>query len=179
MSLNADISIWFWVNNGGTQGKQLAVQLKLHDLFIKFNAIIDGMNVKANVRNATLGPVTVVTTFGALDMSEIKLLLDQVLLEGRPEFNKFLHTLPLQVPDTIFHLFKLSNLTLKFHNNFIEAGLTPTFLPLETPMFKQVENIETDPVDSNQFRYITTIDENDVVKFEENPKYQETIEILM
>ena len=120
------------------------------------------MQLKANVHNATLGPVTVVTTFGALDMSQIKLLLDQVLDEGRPEFNKFLLTLPLQVPDTIFKLFKLSNLTLRYHNNYVEAGLTPTFLPLSTPEFTPVEDFSTDPT---KYRYVVTIDENDNVSY--------------
>jgi len=62
----------------------------LNTLFFEFNAIIDGMQLKANVHNASLGPVTVVTTFGDLDMTEVKKLLDQVLDEGRPSFNTWI-----------------------------------------------------------------------------------------
>jgi len=71
LSANGDVTLKFWVNTSATE-KALAVQLKLNTLFFEFNAIIDGMQLKANVHNATLGPVTVVTTFGDLDMTEVK-----------------------------------------------------------------------------------------------------------
>lgn len=33
------------------------------------------------------------------------------------------------IPQKLFGLFVLSNLTLKYHDSYMEAGLTPTFLP--------------------------------------------------
>ena len=134
----------------------------MNTLFIEFNAIIDGMQLKANIHNATLGPVTVVTTFGALDMTEVKKLLDQVLSEGRPEFNQWIQTQSIIVPNKIFGLFGLSDLTLKYHNGYVEAGLTPSFIPLSTPVFKPVEDFSTD---ETKYRFVETIDENDKVTF--------------
>jgi hypothetical protein len=33
------------------------------------------------------------------------------------------------IPTNIMGLFELSDLTIKYHDGFIEAGLTPTFIP--------------------------------------------------
>jgi len=33
------------------------------------------------------------------------------------------------IPTNIFGIFELSDLTIKYHDGFIEAGLTPTFIP--------------------------------------------------
>ena len=94
-------------------------------------------------------------------MTEVKKLLDQVLDEGRPEFNKWIQTQSIIVPNKIFGLFGLSDLTLKYHNGYVEAGLTPTFLPLSTPVFKPVEDF----TDKKKYRFVETIDENDNVSF--------------
>jgi len=49
----------------------------------------------------------------------------------------------IEIPTNLFDTFTLSDLTLKFHDNYVEAGLTPTFLPLPgfvpTDHFKGIE----------------------------------------
>ena len=72
-------------------------------------------------------------------------LLKQGLDQGRVPFNTFISSKSIVVPDTLFNLFKLTDLNLKYHNGYLEAALTPHFLPLSierTPYVAPVYNYE-------------------------------------
>jgi len=63
-------------------------------------------------------------------MTLLEGLLKQGLDEGRVPFNTFIAKQSLIIPSKIFGLFELEDLTLKYHDGYIEAGLTPHFLPI-------------------------------------------------
>lgn len=62
-------------------------------------------------------------------MTKLTNFLNLAFKDGIPVLNVWLKTQPITIPTVLFGLFKLSDLTLKYHNGFLEMGLTPTFLP--------------------------------------------------
>ena len=89
------------------------------------------MAVKPNVTAASLRDIKVnLSTIGTLNMTLLKALLDQGLDEGREPFNNFIQQQSLIIPNKIFGLFELTDLNLKYHDGYLEAGLTPHFLPI-------------------------------------------------
>jgi len=90
--------------------------------------------------------------------------------EGRPEFNTWIQKQSIIIPNKLFGLFGLSDLTIKYHNGYVEAGLTPSFIAPSVPTFQPVEDISTDP---SKYRFVETIDENDNVTFETTGKEPE------
>merc|ERR1712216_101135 len=89
------------------------------------------MAVKPNVENASLRDIKVESsTIGQLDMTLLQELLQKGLEEGREPFNWYIQTKSLNIPSELFGLFKLSDLIIKYHNGYLEGGLTPTFLPI-------------------------------------------------
>jgi hypothetical protein len=62
-------------------------------------------------------------------------LLNKGIEFGLTYFNQYLSTLKVTIPTKLFGLFELTDLTLKYHDGYIEAGLTPTFLPPTEPVF--------------------------------------------
>lgn len=132
MAFNADVGVKFWVEMAdGT--KEAALDVTLESLYFEFTAIIDGMAVRPSVQSASLQDIKVVTsTFGDVNMTLLEGLLKQGLDEGREPFNQFIANQSLVIPHKIFGLFELEDLTLKYHDGYIEAGLTPHFLPIPT-----------------------------------------------
>jgi len=63
-------------------------------------------------------------------MTLLEGLLKQGLDEGRLPFNNFISNQSIIIPNKVFGLFELEDLTLKYHDGYIEAGLTPHFLPI-------------------------------------------------
>ena len=74
-------------------------------------------------------------------MTLLEGLLKQGLDEGREPFNQFISNQSLVIPHKIFGLFELEDLTLKYHDGYIEAGLTPHFLPIPTEKAQYVEPV--------------------------------------
>ena len=66
------------------------------------------------------------------------------------------------IPDKLFNVFELTDLQVKFHDGFIEAGLTPHFIFPETPVFKEVELVSH----KDQYDCVTSISEDDKVSSE-------------
>jgi len=48
------------------------------------------------------------------------------------------------IPEELFGIFKLSDLSLVYKDNFIEAGLTPTFLPIAPHTHTQMNTFSDD-----------------------------------
>ena len=132
MSFDANVGVQFNVEkDDGT--KEVAIDLTIEQLFFEFTAIIDGMAVKPNVESATVKDIKVESsTIGTINMAQLESLLKQGLAEGRAPFNTFIQKQSIVVPNKLFNLFELSDLNLSYHNGFIEAGLTPHFLPIST-----------------------------------------------
>jgi hypothetical protein len=56
-------------------------------------------------------------------------LIDMGLRAAVPYINDELSTLKIQIPTDLFGIFTLSDLSVSYHDDYIEAGLTPTFVP--------------------------------------------------
>jgi len=131
LSFDGAISVNFWVELNDT-AKEKAVAIELSENHFNFTILIkEGTTQLAmNVSEVALGGVHVnSTTFGALDLDLLAKLLNEGIQIGLPSLNAYLGTLMVQIPDELFGIFKLSDLTLKYHDNYLEAGLTPTFEP--------------------------------------------------
>ena len=130
MSFHADMSVNFWVvEKNGTQSD--AVKILCEDFYFNFTVLVEGMEVKANVTSVSLNTINVTsTTFGTVDGKRVAQLLNEGLKYGLPFFNLYIESLKLVIPSSLFNnLFRLSDLVVKYHNQFLEAGLTPTFNP--------------------------------------------------
>ena len=107
----------------------MAAELSLENIAFDFTALVNNMDVSLNVTKINIDKVDVVSdTFGKLSSSFIKLKLNNAFRIGLPIFNVVMskHTIP--IPSNILGLFELSNLTLGYHDNYIYAGATPTFI---------------------------------------------------
>jgi hypothetical protein len=123
------MSVKFWVDMANAT-KEVAVAITAKDFGSNVTALIESMNLVANVTSAGLDSILVnSTTFGDLDLKKVTQLLNQGISLGIPFLNIYLKTLKVTVPSELFNLFKLSDLKVMYHNNYIEAGLTPTFTP--------------------------------------------------
>jgi len=60
----------------------------------------------------------------------LTLLVKQCLNLAVPYFDIWVADKYFPIPEELFGIFKLSDLHLVNKNNYVEAGLTPTFLPL-------------------------------------------------
>ena len=90
----------------------------------------DSLNVSINVQQLDIGEISITyTSFGEIDLDLLSTLLNEGISIGMPYLNTYLKTLKIIIPQKLFGLFVLSDLSLKYHDSYIEAGLTPKFLP--------------------------------------------------
>ncbi len=76
-------------------------------------------------------------------MTLLSQLLNKVFNATIPFLNKYLQNVTVQIPTELFGIFKLSDLVLKYHDNYLEAGLTPTFVPITKNIPGVYEAFET------------------------------------
>ena len=71
-------------------------------------------------------------------------------------FNVWAQVQTVTIPSELFGIFTLSDLTLKYHNEYLEAGLTPTFLPPK----EDIEGIYEQfvPLEVEEFDYDIELD---------------------
>ena len=87
------------------------------------------MDVSLNITKVNIDNVNVVSdTFGRLSGLTIKVELNNAFRIGLPVFNKVLAKHTISIPSNILGLFELSDLTLGYHDDYIYAGATPTFI---------------------------------------------------
>lgn len=88
------------------------------------------MGFTANVTEAYVGSLVDVKAppFVAWELWLVKALLNEGLSWGMPLFNKYIAGIRIEIPSVLFGLFELTDLKLKFHDNYVEAGLTPHFI---------------------------------------------------
>ena len=173
MSFQADMSVNFWVvEKNGTQSD--AVKIFLSDFYFNFTIEIVDMIAKANVTDVSLKTITVnSTTFSNVSGKSVALLLNEGLKLGIPFFNIYLEKLKFTIPSTLFNnLFKLSDPTIKYFSNYIEVGLTPTFVPPKVGSDWLPEQVPWPWGDKCDGKSATTsIDENDQVSFTQCPEH--------
>lgn len=130
MSFDADLGIKFWVQfPNNTQ--DLAVDVTAEDLVANFTILIEANNqIAMNITTAALKDIEVhSTTFGDLNLSLLAKLFNYTFEALIVAFNVWAKLQSITIPSVLFGIFTLSDLTLKYHDDYLEAGLTPTFLP--------------------------------------------------
>lgn len=172
-SFDGSVSVNFWVITEPGQ-KEKALDLSLNSNHFNATVLIptDSLNVTVNVKQVALGGITLnYTSVGEIDLTLLADLLNDGINIGLPYLNTYLQTLKIIIPQKLFGLFVLSNLTLKYHDSYIEAGLTPTFLPPKSDIpgiYEQFAPLSLDDLDSvEDFTtfMIQEIDENDNVTY--------------
>jgi len=131
MSFDGSVDVKFWVETEPTK-KEDAMTLTMTTNHFNFTVQIPkgSLNVTVNIKEVALGNIHITSTFGNVDLQSLTNLLNEGITIGLPFLNIYLQTLKIRIPTTLFGgLFTLSDLTLKYRNSFLEAGLTPHFLP--------------------------------------------------
>ena len=67
---------------------------------------------------------------GKLDVSIMRSFFNLALNAAVPFFNIFFSQYYIQIPDTVFNLFKVKDVTMTYYDHYIELGVTPEFIPV-------------------------------------------------
>ena len=86
-------------------------------------------------------------------------LIDAGLKAAVPIINDELQTLKIQIPTNLFDIFTLSDLSVSYHDGYIEAGLTPTFIPTKGYSLIAPPDVSKDEA-GNVYKYTQTSDED-------------------
>ena len=115
----------------GNGKKEDAVVFYINDFYFNFTLLIQKMEVKASITEMHLKSINYTsTTFGQVPLNLVVDLVNWAFTHSIPLFNKLWTDLvKVRVPDTVFGLFKLADLNVLYFDNYLELGLTPTFLP--------------------------------------------------
>ena len=94
--------------------------------------------MQANITEMHLNSINyTATTFGPIPLDLVTKLVNWAFKTAIPFFNEFwVSFAKVTIPNTLFGLFKLSDLNVIYHDNYLELGLTPTFLP---PKMAEIE----------------------------------------
>lgn len=109
------------------------LSISMRDFFVNFTGIVEQDNIlKFNVTNATLASIN--TTYSSIGDFPISMMVDFLnfgIKSGLPAFNYWLYNEnQVTIPLNLFWMFSLTDLNLVYHDDYIEAGLTPHFNPL-------------------------------------------------
>lgn len=128
MSGTTSLNLQFWVElEDGTV--EMAADLEVEDTDFKFTALVNNMAISLDITKVNIDKVVVNSdTFGFLSALTIKVSLNNAFRLGLPFFNKFMEKHQIVIPSNILGLFELSGLTLGYHDDYIYAGATPTFI---------------------------------------------------
>lgn len=130
MSFHANAELDFWIHRSDGQ-RVNAAQIAINDFFFNFTFLINGMQVVSNVTQAHLVSIkSSHAVWGNLSSNLVTNMINIVFKFGTPLFNKWWQANnKIMIPNELFGLFRLSDLKVKYYNDFLELGLTPTFLP--------------------------------------------------
>jgi hypothetical protein len=130
--------------------------INLNEFSFLWTALIDNMTFSANVTQAHIGDLVDVksATFISWELWAVKLLLNEGLSWGLPYFNTFIQTSHIEIPSLLFGMFKLTDPVFTFHDGYVQAGLTPHFLPPPEAAFEKPVSFEL----SENFEERVTID---------------------
>jgi len=144
MSGTTTLALEFWVEPEGA-ATEMAADLTLNDIDFKFTALVNNMDVSLNITKLNIDTIDVISdTFGRLSSAALKLKLNNAFRLGLPFFNILLNSNPIPVPSNILGIFELSDLTIGYHDDYIYAGATPTFIgPSSAAIEKFEQTVET------------------------------------
>jgi len=132
LSVQLDVGVRFLVENADKTISE-AINIQLMDLMadVSVSATAD-MKPVVKVLEVSVGYIS--ETRSAVEHINCTTLaknINTALGGGITVFNAWFATKAdsLVIPTNIMGLFDLSDLTIKYHDGYIEAGLTPTFIP--------------------------------------------------
>jgi len=132
LSIQFDVGVRFLVENANKTISD-AINVQLMDLMadVSVSATAD-MKPVAKVLEASVGYISETrSAVGHINCTTLANNINTALGGGITVFNAWFLTKAdsLVIPTNIMGLFDLSDLTIKYHDGYIEAGLTPTFIP--------------------------------------------------
>lgn len=144
MEALSSVNLKFYVHT--PEKIDLAVDLDVVDIKTNFTVIIDEMTLSGNITALNVQDITDnYCSWGSVHVDLLRKLIDDILdptTDVIETLNAFLgKNARLQVPDQFGGVFKLSQLTLKYHDDFVFVGLTPTFIA--PPKGQEVEIFPT------------------------------------
>ena len=131
LSVQLDTAVRFLVQEiDGTQTEAINVQLMEMMANVSVSAT-DDMKPIVKVLDASVGYITETrSAVGNINCTLLANNINTAMAYGVQVFTAWFATKAdsLVIPTNIMGLFDLSDLTIKYHDGFIEAGLTPTFI---------------------------------------------------
>jgi len=111
--------------------RELAVDIDGTDMYTNFTVLINDMTVAGNVTAVNVGKIKQnYCSFGRIPLTTEKFFLNKMINLFLPEIDAYLNTKQLTLPTELFGLFKLSDLVIRYYDEYIMLGVTPTFEPL-------------------------------------------------
>lgn len=162
MTLYADVDLKFWVETG-VNGTQMAVDLSLTDFEFQASIlIVNETQISCDITQLKVKNVVVNScAFGTIGTFKLKLGLNVGLAVAASSISKKIDS--LQIPETLFGYFELSDLIIAYYDGYIGVGITPTFIAPPLPPV---------PVDSHPAGTICVKNEAGfVLKWEMKDKY--------
>ena len=91
---------------------------------------ISGYNATGEISKFLVDKVAVTTsTVGELDPFKLKIEFNTVSRILVPVINSYIDKYVVPIPQNILGVFQISDIFLKYHEGYLYAGATPTFLP--------------------------------------------------
>jgi hypothetical protein len=167
LSVQLDTAVRFLVEKAdGTQAEAINVQLMDMMANVSVSAT-DDMKPVVKVLAASVGYITETrSAVGHINCTELAKNINTAMAYGVQVFTAWFATKAdsLVIPTNIMGLFDLSDLTIKYHDGFIEAGLTPTFIPPQKMLMALPAPVLSKPVWATS---VQTLDESGNYSVEE------------
>ena len=131
MEALSTVNLKFYVHT--PEKVDLAVDLDVVDIKTNFTVIVDAMTLSGNITALNVQDIKDnYCSWGSVHVDLLRKLIDDILdptTDVIQTLNAFLDkNARLQVPDQFGGVFKLSELTLQYHDDYVFVGLTPTFI---------------------------------------------------
>ena len=160
LSVQLDTAVRFMVQQAdGIQAEAINVQLMDMMANISVSAT-DDMKPVVKILAASVGYITETrSAVGNINCTLLANNINTAMAYGVQVFTAWFATKAdsLVITTNIMGLFDLSDLTIKYHNGFIEAGLTPTFIPQQKMLMAVPTPVLNKPVWATS---IQTLDES-------------------
>jgi len=132
MEAKTTVNLKFYVHTADKV--DLAVDLDVIRVLTNFTVIIDEMTLSGKVMNLNVEDLEAnFCSYGTVHVELIRGLIDD-LLDDKTDvvetLNEYLaKNIVFSVPDQFGGVFKMSDLTLQYHDDYVFIGATPTFVP--------------------------------------------------
>jgi hypothetical protein len=144
ISLTLDGNMKMFVQPNSSENIEV-LAFNINNVYANGTIVIDGLNLTGNITSLEVDSLNITYEKEAnIDLATLTLLVNNCLNLGVPAFDIWVADKFFHIPDELFGIFKLSDLSLVYKDNFIEAGLTPTFEPLPTIPYTPRETFSED-----------------------------------